>query len=99
MLLSKCLNFIQVSDCWSDSIMRNERCVVRSPKCSAMKLEAAMQPEVVCCFPTGSGVSLPKHWYFKLRCVDLIRFDRADNPAQIFRDETWSNESCCQLFC
>ena len=59
MLLSKCSNFIQVSDCWSDSIMWNKRSVVRSPKCSAMKLEAVKQPEVVCRFPIGSGVSLP----------------------------------------
>ena len=49
-LLSKCLNFIQVSDCWSNSIMRNKRSVVRSQTCSAMKLEAVKQPEVVCRF-------------------------------------------------
>ena len=66
-LLSKCLNFIQISDCWSDSTMRNKRPVERSQKCSAMKLEAVKQPEVVCRFPTGSGVSLRK-----LRNVGLI---------------------------
>ena len=58
-LLSKCLNFRQVSDCWSDSIMRNTRSVVCPPKCFAMKREAVTQPEVVCRFPIGSGVSLP----------------------------------------
>ena len=58
-LLAKYLKFIQVCDCWSDSIMRNKRSVIRSPKCCAMKPEAVKQPEVMCCFPNGSGVSLP----------------------------------------
>ena len=58
-LLAKCLKFIQVCDCWSDSIMRNKGSVIRSPKCCAMKPEAVKQPEVMCCFPNESGVSLP----------------------------------------
>ena len=67
-LLAKCLKFIQVCDCWSDSMMRNKLSVIRSPKCSAIKPEAVKQPEVMCCFPNGSGVSLP----YRKWCVAFL---------------------------
>ena len=98
-LLAKCLKFIQVCDCWSDSIMRNKRSVIRSPKCCAMKPEAVKQPEVMWCFPKESGVSLPYRKLCGFHTGSGVWLPYRRSLAEIFRDETWNNESCSQLFC